>query len=242
VSGLRGVEEIMLSGPPHKTAAFVRLDPPESAVVPITMDLAGTRGVYRAYVTPFGHGTSEVRLELPRATPPGTYRGQASLGGKRLGVLVDVEAVVRIGVQPKRTALAGEPGSRQEFRISVANGGNVPFDVPKAGSFDLDDAEGYGRALGRSLRSTLAQGEHRVDRLFEEIRTGHGGEARVTVVTGAGPLEPGESRALACLLDVPSALRVGHSYRGSWGLGNARQPVLIEVRKGADPGKPRTTA
>jgi hypothetical protein len=153
-----------------------------------------------------------------------------------------VEPVVRIRVQPRQTAFAAEPGSRQEFQISIANGGNVPFDVPKAGNFDLDDAEGYGRALGRSLRSTLAQGEHRVDRLFEEIRAGHGGEARATVVTGAGPLQPGESRALACQLDVPSALRVGRSYRGAWALGNARHPVVIEVRKGADPRKPRTTA
>jgi hypothetical protein len=242
MNAARGGGEILLSGPPHKTVAVVPLPAEFAGIVPVRIGLAAGEAEFQATVRPFGAGVSEVRLELPRATPPGTYKGAGSFGGKEQWVVVVVEALMRLRLQPRQTSLVAEAGARAEFDLDIANGGNVPFDVPKTGAFDLDDARGYGRALGRALRAPLVEGEHRVDRLFEEIRTGHGGEARVTVAKGAGRLAPGEARTLSCVLDLPQRLQAGHSYRGAWALGNTSQSVTVEVMKAAAPPKPRSTA
>jgi len=239
MTAARGGDEITLSGPPRNASAVVRLDSPGREAVPIRITLAGQPAIYRAHVRPLGSGTSEVRLRLPDETPPGTYSGQGPLGGRQRGIVVEVEPVLRLRVQPKRTSLSLEVGARSEFGLTIVNGGNVPFDVPKGAGFDLDDAEGQDRALGRALRATLAEGERRVDRFFEEIRADHGGEARVAVREGAGRLEPGEARELTCLLEVPATVQAGRSYLGAWTLGNASHVIVVEVTKGASPNSGR---
>lgn len=241
MSAVRAGEAITLSGPPRSMSAVVRLDPPGEGVVPVTMKLAGGAGIFRAHVRPFGHGTSEIRLRLPRETPPGTYNGEGPFGGEQRGIVVEVEPDVRVRVHPKRTALSVEAGSRAPFEITIVNTGNVPIELPTNAVFDLDDAEGQDRALGRALRATLPDGERRVDRFFEEIRATHGGEARVTIQSGAGPLAPGETRELSCVLDVPATVQAGQSYLGAWPLGNGGHVLLVEVTKGAPPTTGRKT-
>jgi hypothetical protein len=235
-------EAITFAGPPHNTAAVVSLGPLEDTVVPVTLKIAGEPAVFRSYIRPFGPDKSEIRLRLPRETPPGTYHGVATLGGKPRPIVVEVEPVVRIRVQPKQTSLSVDAGSKKDFGITIVNGGNVPFDVPKVAAFDLDDAEGQDRALGRALRATLPQGERRVDRFFEEIRAAHGGEARVAVRSGVGRLEPGASAELSCLLEVPATVQAGRSYLGAWPLGNASHVIVVLVTKGATPNGGRKSA
>ncbi len=227
--------DIALTGPPHNASAVVAIEPSGDRVVPVTLQLAGGPAMYRASVRPLGAGTSELRLKLPRETAPGTYTGQATVGGAQRAVVVEVEPVVRIQIQPKRTSFSGAPGSRSPFKIVIANGGNVPFDVPKSSALDLDSAEGQDRALGRSLRATLGPGERRVDRFFEELRDDHGGEARVVVTEGAGALGAGESRGLSCLLEIPDTAQVGRSYLGAWQLANASHVVVVDAVKGSSP-------
>jgi hypothetical protein len=158
MSAARGGEAITLSGPPHNASAVVPLEAAGHAVVPITVSLASGPAIYRASVRPFGEGTSEIRLRLPAETAPGTYRGEGSVGGTARGIVVEVEPVVRIRMHPRRTALSVDAGARTEFFLTIVNGGNVPFDVPKESVFDLDDAEGQDRALGRALRADLPDG------------------------------------------------------------------------------------
>jgi hypothetical protein len=115
------------------------------------------------------------------------------------------------------------------------NSGNVPFDVPKSDVFDLDDAVGQERALGKTLRAPLAKGERRVDLLFDELAVNHGGEAHVAVRSGAGRLAPGESRQLTCLLDVPATAKEGRSYTGPWRLGNTAHVIVADIMTSTRP-------
>lgn len=224
-------DEIVLAGPPGKASALVRF-PPRERVVPVTMTMTDGPVIHRAYVRPFGQDASEIRLRLPRGTPAGTYRGQAVIGGAEREVVVVVEPVPRLSLAPRRSAFTARPGQRLEFALDLANDGNVAVDVPKGVSFDLDASEGQDRALGRALRATLHEGERRVDRFFEELRESHGGNAHVTVADGAGPIAPGESRLLKCVLEVPTGVKPGHSYEGAWRIANAGHLVLIEVVNG----------
>jgi hypothetical protein len=223
---------IVLVGPPRGASAIVR-ETAGQRVVLITLLLSERPTVHSAYLRPFGRDTSQIRLRLPRDTPPGTYRGQAPLGGEQREVMVVVEPVLHVQLQPGSSAFTTGAGSSVVFAIGVTNAGNVAFDVPKSVAFDLDDSGDQERALGRTLRSGLEPGERRVDRLFEELRTGHGGEARVSLAAGAGPLAPGESRELKCVLEIPAAVQAGRTYEGAWQLADAAHAVVITVQNGA---------
>jgi hypothetical protein len=222
-------ETITLAGPPGKATGIVRLEYAER-VVPIALTLAGGVAVFTAHVRPFAGPAIELRLRLPREMPPGVYEGEASFGGRMRGVVVRVEPAPQVRIQPKRTTIPAEPGAHAEFRVLIANAGNVPVDVPKADTFDLDDAEGQDRALGAALRAILRPDERRVDRFFEEIRERHGGQARISVQAGAGAIEPGAARDVTCMIAVPDTVQAGRSYLGAWQLANAAHIVVIEVK------------
>jgi hypothetical protein len=231
MSTARAATAIVFAGPPQNLSAALASQPPAERSLPVTIRIAGEPVVFRAHVRPLGPGHCEIRLRLPRETPPGTYQGMMVFDGKSHATLVEVEPVVRIRVHPRQLSHSAEAGSTVEFKLNLGNTGNVTVDIPKLDSFDLDDASGQNRALGRALRATLPAGERRVDRFFEEIREAHAGEARVAVRSGAGHLAPGESRELNCLLEIPPSAQPGRAYRGAWPLGNTSHQVLIEITK-----------
>lgn len=228
MKAVRAGEALVLTGPPAGAAALVRV-PPRGRVLPVTLKLPDGPAVHRAYLRPFGEDASEIRLRLPPGTPPGTYRGQATLGGAEVEVAVVVEQVLQLRARPKRSAFTVRPGTRVEFDLDLANAGNVSVEVPGAVTLDFDETAGQDRALGRALRATLAPGERRVDRFFEEMREMHGGEATLTIAAGAGPIGPGETRELRCVLDVPASALPGRSYLGAWRVANASHVIVLEV-------------
>ena len=240
MKAVRRGDEITLSGPPRHTAVVVPIDLSAERIVPISISVANQPAIYRAVVRAFGSGKSEILLRLPGDTPPGKYTGEGTVGGKTRAIVVEVEPDMRLRVQPKQTLVSVAASSRVEFSLSVLNGGNVPFDVPKSGVLDLDDAAGQDLALGRTLRASLSRGERRVDRYFEELREGHAGEARVTVRNGAGRLEPGDSRELTCVLDVPAVAKEGRLYVGAWQIGNVAHVIVAEIRTGTQTRNGRT--
>jgi hypothetical protein len=222
-------EELTLTGPPRNMAVVVPRDEFDGRVVPISISVGGEPAIYRAVVRRHGRDLSEIRLRLPEDTPPGTYSGEGTIGGRQRGVVVEVEPVQRVRVHPRATVVTAAASSNAEFMVSVLNSGNVPFEIAKEDTFDLDDDSGQDRALGRALRAPLGEGESRVDRFFDELRASHGGEARVVVKSGAGRLMPGESRELSCVLEVPPSVREGHSYAGSWAVGNGVHVVIADI-------------
>jgi hypothetical protein len=230
------INEIALSGPPRNVTGVVPYSVARSSVVPMSINVRGESTVYRAVVRPVGKGTSEIRIRLPVDTPPGTYTGESTIDGEARRVTVKVDAALRISVLPKQTKVTTAATSTVEFGLTVMNGGNVAFEVPKSDAFDFDDAVGQERALGKTLRASLTQGERRIDRFFDELRENHGGEAQVSVRTGAGPLQPGESRELSCTLVVPATAKEGRSYTGPWTLGNTAHVIVADIKTS---GRPR---
>jgi hypothetical protein len=223
---------IVLAGPPRRLSAIV----PQAAaqrIVSVTLQLGGERPeVYSAYLRPISRVASELRLRLPRDTPPGRYRAQAPLGGAQQDLIVMVEPASHVQLHPASNVFNAGAGASVEFALEVTNAGNVAVDVPGLVSFDLDDAADRNRALGRSFRAGLEPGERRVDRLFEELRAAHGGEARVSLWGGKEPLSPGESRQLKCVLQIPGTVQVGRTYEGSWELADASHDVVVAIKNG----------
>ena len=220
---------ITFTGRPGNLSAVVPADLATERIVPISVSVAGKPTIYRAIARPLGSSQSEIRLRLPDDTPPGTYPGEGTLGGKPRSVVVEIEPVVKVRVSPPQTVVAAAPAARIDFTISVQNAGNVPLDIPKLDTFDLDDEEGQDRALGRSLRGSETDGKRGVDRYFDELRKSHGGEARVLLKDGAGRLAPGETRSLACILEVPDIAQEGHTYVGAWPIGDSQHVIVCDV-------------
>jgi hypothetical protein len=233
-------ETLTFAGPPRRASARVPLAPSVGRTRQVTIEIDGKLAGYRADVRRSGQGASEVRLHLPVETPPGRYVGNASVGDELRKVVVVVEPLSRLRVRPGQSIVAAAAGAHADFAIELTNAGNVAFDVPRVGTFDLEASEGQDRALGRALRAELEPGERRVDRFFEELREMHGGEARVRVVSGAGPLEPGTSRELHCRIDVPDMMRPGSSYEGTWELDSALHTIIVDVTGAAPRTRGRT--
>jgi hypothetical protein len=222
-------EPLMFAGPPRRAAARVPADASFGRAVAVLLRIGDELTRHRADVRRSGEAASEVRLHLPPETPPGRYTGHALVDDEQRQVVVVVEPHSRLRVRPEETRITAAAGSRVEFSVELTNAGNVKFDVPKGAAFDLDASEGRDRALGRALRAELEQDERRVDRFFEELRDLHGGEARMEVVRGAGPLEPGETRTLDCRILLPDMMQTGTSYQGTWDLDTAMHTIIIEA-------------
>lgn len=241
MNAIREGETITLSGPPRNVTAPIRIDDPSQRVIPVAVKLAKGPSVLRAYVRPYGGGAAELRLKLPPDTAPGSYPGEATIGESTRPIVVMVTPEPSVQVQPSQTTVQAEAGARVDFEIRVTNAGNVPFDVPKEAPLELDDDRDQAFAFGRTLRAKLNEGERRVDRFFEELRESHGGQGLITVFEGAGPLEPGDSRALHCGLDVPDLARPGHTYSGGWEPAWAGHLLIVEVVNGSG-SEPRLRA
>ncbi len=239
MNAVRLGDELTLSGPPRNVRAIVPLHIERPLVVPIAIGVGERLSIVRAVLRPLAEGVSEIRVRLPDHVAPGVYRGDATFDGKTRAVIVEIAPAPRIRVQPSQTVLVTQPASSEPFVLLVVNGGNVPIDIPKLSGFDLDDADGQERALGRSLRAPLKPDEPRVERFFEELRESHGGEARVTVRSGAGPLAPGEVREIGCVLDVPKDARAGRSYSGSFEIGPVSHVVIADIMSSSRPNKER---
>ncbi len=223
--------EVRLLGPPQNAKGTIEVELDRRTVVPISLRLANEDGIYRASLRPLSHGIGELRIRLPRQTPPGVYRGRGKLGKEEWKVAVDVVASSRVRVLPAESCLVGPPGGTSDFEVTVLNRGNVPLDVPPTQLFDLDDEKGQEGALGRTSRASLKSAEGRADRFFEELRANHAGEARVVVAQGAGVLGAGEARVLKVRLHIPVGAKEGRTYSGVWEFGPATHGIVLDIAK-----------
>jgi hypothetical protein len=242
MSAVTGGERILLSGPPRNTKAVLPVAPPDDRAVAVRVDIAGEAAIHRAWLRPLGSGATELRLKLPGATPPGSYRGEVTLSGRPYAITIEVEPTLRVRISPPTVSITTEPGGRAEFAIVTMNNGNVAVEIPKSSAFDLDDADGQDRALGLALRAELLENEKRVDRYFEELRRSHGGQARVSVLDGAGPLVPGESRTLRCRVEIPMTTEPDRSFAGAWPIAGTSHVVSVTIQKPAPPENGRKPA
>jgi hypothetical protein len=179
-----------------------------------------------------GGKASRLHLSLSEATPPGTYKGSAEMGGKSIPIEIHVEPYIHLALSPRQLVLTGYAGQQQYVELTLANSGNVPCVIGKAHAFGLYDVHGAERGIGAAFRHTEASGEKRVERMMDELAEGHGGLVRVQVEEGHGPIAPGEVRSLRLNLHFPAELKAGHTYTGTLALENLR--YYVKVRTAAE--------
>jgi hypothetical protein len=173
-----------------------------------------------------------LRLALPPWTRPGEYRGTIRAGGRKEEVALHVEPRIRLRLSPRGLILHGRAGEQVAATVVVANLGNADCVIREVNAVGLFDVEGAERAVGRTFRSTDADGGRILARLAEELEHGYGGLARLTVAAGAGDLAPGEARELALTFHLPDGLGPGRVYEGAWALPAVNYMVRVEVAEG----------
>ncbi|MEO7104471.1 MAG: hypothetical protein ABI311_13815 [Gemmatimonadaceae bacterium] len=224
---------IRFTGTPRNLRAQLSVSVERAQAVPVVLTIEGSVRIHRAVWRARSSSTSELVLRLPAATGAGEYMGEATVDGKRQAVAVSIGAQPCLTVFPDKTLISAVSGASETFTLTVANCGNVSVMLPADAAIDLDDNDAQDHALGRSLRAKLTANERRVDRFFEELREGHGGEAHIVVTRGSGELRPGDSRELVCVFHVPNAVQAGRQYGGAWGLGMVSHGIVVNA-KGSD--------
>lgn len=199
---------------------------------PVSIDLDLPRQKPEARVVqivPAGAIALRLRFSLPEETPPGSYRGKMQLGDQLYTTVVEVEPHPHLLISPSQLSLQAAPGEEVEIALTVANDGNVEYEMPRAHGFGLFDTTGVERAIGATLRDNETVGLARINRLAEEVADSHGGLVRVNVKEGVGLIAPGKLSNLRVALRLPKQLKPGQTYSGTWPMLNLRYYVRVYV-------------
>jgi hypothetical protein len=179
---------------------------------------------------------SVMSFRLPQSTPPGTYKGSVALGERQIPIEVEVEPRTSLRFIRAEFVHTVKPGGKVSTELVLMNRGNVDVEIPREDKFCVFDDSGIARALYQGLVEEDGAGEHRINRIMDELAKAHGGLVRVTVTEGSGRLAPEEVRELTVEFLFSRRLIGGHTYRGTWPVSEASLDVKVEVR-GESEGK-----
>jgi hypothetical protein len=172
-----------------------------------------------------GEGLQEVRLTLPRHTPPGAYEGIVDTAEGERPVRIEVEPEIELDIVPGQLLLTGAPGERVGTELTLSNLGNVTVEIRRAYQLGLYAIGGLERAIRRAFAEPgEAQGANRV---FDHMADEHGGLVRIEIGEGAGELEPGMVRDLSVTFRIPDGIDPARIYAGTWALYDLRYYVQV---------------
>ncbi len=176
-------------------------------------------------------GAPELRVKLARSTPPGRYEGAATVGDRKIPIVIEVEPAPRLRSSPSRVETTGTPAGSETVELQLANSGNVPIEVPARSSFCLFDGGGIDHAMWAAFATDLPEGKGRLDVLLDDLAASHGGLVDVRVRDGAGAIAPGETRTCRVELRWSDRLRPGRRYVGAWDVADLRLPIRVETAR-----------
>ena len=176
-----------------------------------------------------------LQMTVPARTPPGTYRASIEVDGETQSAEVIVEPEIEVQIVPDQLTFQAAPGRHVPVDLTIANAGNVAFELRKANAFGVFASGGLERALHRAYTDKRPDGERRIDYLGERLAEEHGGVVRVAVEEGAGMIEPGEARDVRFNFHVPSNLTVGRTYTGTLPIHDLRYYVRMIILEGSEP-------
>jgi hypothetical protein len=187
-------------------------------------------------VSPVTPSLAVLSVRLPKSTRPGSYAGNAEVGGAQIPVVIEVEARPRLRFLPPKITFRGAPGARLRTTVTVLNLGNVDAIIEPESTFCIFDHRGVDRAFYQALTEKVENGKSRIDRVLDELAESHGGLVRAVVQHGAGELPPEAARELTVEFQFSRRMRAGQTYRGGWLISEASLEVEIEATKAVDEG------
>lgn len=232
-------ELLTLRGPPNALDGPVPgMSWAEATAVPdVSLDAPGADSLLAAFVTlPDSASLVGLRLVLPDATPPGSYRGALRLSKREISLQAEVSADTALALLPAAVTASVQQGGAASVALTAINTGNLPVALPQRQGVGLFTTEGLDRALGSAFGAKAERGLERFDAFGSALAHEHGGVMEVRVE--AGSLEPGETREIGLELALPAGVRAGESYFGFWMAGGSRVQIEVQVQD-RDPEVPK---
>jgi len=174
-------------------------------------------------------GANRLHLRLPRTLPPGTYEGMVQIDAEPRPLIVEVEARKRISIFPRRVEIRAVPGGSTDLCLTLLNMGNVALEVPRAAGFGIYAKDGVDLAIGRMFRQGAEGKTSAAERFMDALGDGYGGVVKLRVEKGWGRLEPGMSRAVELVLQVPTQAAPGRKYWGLWVLHEYNFKIELDI-------------
>lgn len=253
-------EPIVFSGRPRALRGLVRFyNPGEGKVVLRDMrvrseakEVAAGRAGELAQTLPtiiLRPGQSRERLvslALSPHTPPGEYRAELEIAGRRRPVLLQVAETVRLDVEPARLVIENRPDEVVTKRVIFSNGGNVPLTIGEIRAVPLDEE----LLICRAGRAALAEVGDEVDSVDElavaVVRQINAilkqtGVLRVHNTAGTVELPPGAVQPVDLEIRVPAKLERRSRYFGSAAIYTTNLEFVVVPVGGASTEGPRTT-
>jgi hypothetical protein len=224
-------ELLTLRGPPNALDGPVPgMSWAEATAAPeVSLDAPGAESLLAAFVTlPDSTSLVGLRLVLPDATPPGSYRGALRLSKREITLQAEVSADTALALLPASVTASAPQGGTGALGLTAINTGNLPVAVPERQGVGLFATEGLDRALGSAFGAKVERGLERFDALGSALAHEHGGVMEVRAE--AGSLKPGETREIELELSLPDGARAGESYFGFWMAGGSRVQIDLQVQ------------
>ena len=223
-----GEPPVILYGDPQRVSGHLELnnlseeDLPLSTISIIDSDVRGSSGtvleeIYVARTIP-GSGSVKipVRLKLHSTTPPGEYRQTLSIGSSRKELIIKVNELKQIKIQPSQLSLEGEPNARITKTLLMSNLGNIDLSINRLGAVILEDESAFCRSLQTSLRSKAQEGyQPFLDALVAELAEARVDMLRVRVADREMAIPAGETSEVTLEFQLPGDLKPGRNYLGS---------------------------
>lgn len=222
---------VVFRGPPDRLASLLTTSgaaaKPGAAREPeATLRGAEVHGLTVRTLARSGVDARRATLRLPRSTPPGTYEGTATIEGRKVSIVAEVERRPRVETDPRRISIEAAPGQTATVDVTLLNTGNVPCEVSGASTFCLFDGRGMEHAVFAALASDPPEGKQRIDVLLDDLAKSHGGLVTARVAKGA-KIAAGESQEVRLTLRFSDRLQPGMSYSGRWEVEGMRVPVRV---------------
>lgn len=160
-----------------------------------------------------------LNIALSAHTPPGEYRGEIEVAGRKRPVVYYITEMLEIDISPLRFVIENHPGATIAKQIVVSNLGNVPLNIGEFGPVTLD-VEALDCIVGRMAVTQADQFETMDQFLVDQVRQTKRvneeiGILRVRNASGAATVQPGEVRAFDLQIRIPDHLEKRYRYFGS---------------------------
>src|SRR5205823_2812084 len=79
-----------------------------------------------------------LKLSLGAHTPPGEYRGEIEVAGRKRPVVYYVTEMLALEISPTTLVIENHPGATIAKQVIISNVGNVPLNIGEFGPVILD--------------------------------------------------------------------------------------------------------
>ena len=178
-----------------------------------------------------------VNHQLPFTTPPGTYESYVELGGQRHKVKMVLQPTIDIEIFPDEFTFQGtSPGTTHVATITLANKGNMPFQVPELKHAAVLDMDLLCRAFGTGFRekgkddlmSTL-------DEVTRNLKDNLTDWVSISVDEKGQILQPGESMLIHVNFELPKNAGPKRDYEGNFRFWD--QDISVNIKSHRDNSK-----